>query len=201
MSIWKVAKNFRHVERILNHFEHDLRKGFESRATALEGPMQHLVGIAEAADFKARDIAQQIGELVAGSIQNVIEEKMDPPLSDARVEIRTNGGTANRPEPNVWGPEKPLISSETLWNSITWGTKRTPDGVDVEIGVPDDSEAADYAALQELGGITSSSSMIPNAIVPPRPFLVPGLVDAEPKIQELMVKWVESTVVNAARVS
>lgn len=206
MPIWKVAKDFRHVERILNHFEQDIRRGLEGKAEPLIAPAQRMVGIAEATDFKARNIAQQIGEFVAAKAQDKVEYGPHDPLTDTTVEIRgkVRSGeivTPLRPNTIAGSIDQPLFDSGQLANSITWGTVRNREGVDVEIGVPDDSPAADYAPIQELGGITGGDSIIAGAIIPPRPYLVPALVESVPYIESVMMKWIEHTARMAANVS
>ena len=206
MSLWKVAKDFRHVERIISHFQQDITRGLEAKGAPVQAAAQHLVGISEATQFKARNIAQEIGELVAAKAQNKVEFGPHDPLEDVTVEIRgkVRSGEIDSPlRPNTIAGsiDQPLFDSGQLANSITWGTISGIDGVEIQIGVPDDSPAADYAPIQELGGITGSGALISGAIIPPRPFLVPALVESIPHIESLMMKWIEYNAALAANVS
>jgi hypothetical protein len=190
-EVWRTLKGFRHLERAFGRYSTTLTRDLEKQIEGLAASYEIGAGRAQVGLFKTREIARDIGEEITRNARIAIYGKSDPALSQTRVDIRTAGGTASRPEPNVWGVDKPLVSSRQLYDSLTYGIKHTLDGVEVQVGIPNDSPAADYAPLQELGGI--SAGMIPGYNVPPRPFLVPGLVASIPFIESACMGWIAAT--------
>src|SRR5271154_71493 len=114
MTVWKMAKDFRHIERMINHFDQDIKRGLELKGQTLMGEVTHLTGVAEAVDFRGLDLSKSIGQYVQARAQQNIASGAHEPLSDARIEVRDNGGIGYKPEPNVRGSTFPLISSDTL---------------------------------------------------------------------------------------